>query len=94
MFLSSVPLVVWAKPTNCMPLVELIYSDLWGPAPIESTTKHLYYVTFVDASTRFTWMYLLKRKSDTLEAFKQFKALVELQFGEPIKALQSVRWGV
>nr|KYP47652.1 Retrovirus-related Pol polyprotein from transposon TNT 1-94 [Cajanus cajan]KYP75240.1 Retrovirus-related Pol polyprotein from transposon TNT 1-94 [Cajanus cajan] len=33
---------------------ELIYSDLWGPAPITSDNGYQYYVTFVDAHTRFT----------------------------------------
>lgn len=40
-------------------------------------------------ATRFTWIYLLKAKSDTLAVFKQFKAYTELDFGFPIKALQT-----
>nr|KYP66330.1 Transposon Ty2-C Gag-Pol polyprotein [Cajanus cajan] len=38
---------------------ELIYSDLWGPAPVLSDNGYQYYVTFVDAHTRFTWIFLL-----------------------------------
>ena len=43
---------VYAKPFN------LIFTDLWGPAPSPSPFSFWYYVTFVDANTRFTWLYL------------------------------------
>ena len=43
---------------------ELIYTDLWGPSPVLSNTGYSYYVTFVDAHTQFTWLYLLKSKSE------------------------------
>ena len=48
--------------------LEIIYSDVWGPAPV-STSGHEYYVSFVDAYSRFTWLYLLKRKSDVFHIF-------------------------
>ena len=69
--------------------LEMIYTDLWGPAPIHSKNGYTYYISFVDASTRFTWLYLLKHKSDALETFKLFKTQVELQLGYKIKSLQS-----
>jgi histone deacetylase 1/2 len=43
--------------------LEIIYSDVWGPAQI-SISGHQFYVSFVDAYSRFTWFYLLKHKSD------------------------------
>lgn len=66
--------------THTHPL-ELIYTDLWGPATTHSTRGHTYYITFVDSCTRFTWIYFLKRKSEAFAIFVQFKAMVELQFG-------------
>ena len=71
---------------------ELIYTDLWGPSPVLSNTGYSYYVTFVDAHTQFTWLYLLKSKSETLDLFKQFHTLVKTQFNLPVKAVQS-DWG-
>jgi len=71
---------------------ELIYTDLWGPSPFLSSTGYRYYVTSVDAHTRFTWLYLLKSKSETLDLFKQFHTLVKTQFNLPVKAVQS-DWG-
>jgi histone deacetylase 1/2 len=72
--------------------LELVYSDLWGPSPTPSKQGYTYYISFVDAYSKFTWIYLLKSKSDALLIFKQFKSLVELQFGQPLKALQT-DWG-
>ena len=46
-------------------------------------------MSFVDAYSRFTWIYFLKNKSDALSVFKQFKSLVELQFNKKIKAIQT-----
>jgi hypothetical protein len=72
--------------------LELIYSDLWGPAPVVSSNQFKYYISFIDAATRFAWIYLFKNKSDALNIFKQFKSMVELQFGFSIKYIQT-DWG-
>ena len=72
--------------------LELIFHDLWGPAPFVSSTGYNYYVTFADAYTRYTWIFLLKAKSETLIIFKEIQAMVEKQFGFPIKAVQT-GWG-
>lgn len=53
--------------------LELIFSDLWGPAPVTSFTGSHYYMTFVDAHTRFTWLFLLKNKSEAISTFITFK---------------------
>lgn len=57
---------------------ELIHSDLWGPAPYTSTCGYSYYITFVDAFTRYTWIYFLKQKSDAIVAFNQFYTLISI----------------
>lgn len=70
--------------THSTPL-ELIYCDLGGPSPNSSTLGFSYYMSFVDAYSKFTWFYLLKYKSKALIIFKQFKSMVELQHCYPIK---------
>jgi hypothetical protein len=57
--------------------LDLIHSDLWGPSPIVSQKGMKYYVIFIDDYSRFTWIYFLKNKSDTVVAFTTFKAQVE-----------------
>ena len=57
--------------------LELIHSDLWGPAPITSRNGFRYYVNFVDQYSRFTWFYLLKTKNELLSVFQHFKNFVE-----------------
>jgi len=81
--LSSISTTTYSKP------LELVYSYLWGPSPMSSFGAFRYYLAFVDAYSRFTWIYLLKSKADTFTVFKQFKNMVELQFSNPLKALQT-----
>ena len=69
--------------------LQLIHSDLWGLAPVPLSSGYRYYVHFVDAYSKFTWLYLLKNKSDVIQTFINFKTQVELQLDSKIKAFQS-----
>ena len=70
-------------------LLQLVHSDVWGPAPIPSVLGYKYYVIFVDDFGRFTWLFLLKQKSEVFNVFLHFKALVENQFRVKIKTLRT-----
>lgn len=59
---------VYSKP------LALVVSDLWGPSPTPSQNGCKYYVTYVDAFSRFTWIYFLKAKSELYNSFQHFKA--------------------
>jgi histone deacetylase 1/2 len=72
--------------------LELIYSDVWGPTPILSTTGARYYINFLDDATKYLWLFPLKLKSDAYQTFIYFQTDVERQFNTKIKALQS-DWG-
>jgi hypothetical protein len=43
--------------------LELVFFDVWGVAPL-SVRKFKYYVSFIYDYSKFTWLYLLKHKSD------------------------------
>jgi hypothetical protein len=73
--------------------LELIYSDVWGPAPIRSLDGFLYYVIFVDHFTKYVWLYPIKFKSDVHSIFIQFKSIVEKYFNLPIITLFSDNGG-
>ncbi|KAH9721431.1 retrovirus-related pol polyprotein from transposon RE1 [Citrus sinensis] len=72
--------------------LEILHTDLWGPSPVISPQGYRYYVSFVDDCTRFTWIFPLKTKDETLHVFKIFKTQIEKQLSRPIKCLQS-DWG-
>jgi hypothetical protein len=37
---------------------ELVFTDVWGPAPT-SVGRHDYYVSFIYDFSKFMWIYLL-----------------------------------
>lgn len=46
---------------------ELIHSDLWGPAPIDSYDRYKCLILFIDDRSRATWLYLLKTENTKIE---------------------------
>lgn len=63
---------------------ELVVSDLWGPASV-ACGNNFYYISFIDMYSQFTWIYLIRRKSQAVECFHQFQKMVQTQFGKCIK---------
>jgi histone deacetylase 1/2 len=72
--------------------LELIFSDVWGPAPMFSSDGFRYFVIFVDAHTKHIWYYPFVAKSDVFSTFQCFQTLVERQFSLKIKSVQT-DWG-
>lgn len=68
---------------------ELVHSNLWGSTLVNSIKGFQYYVQFVDHYTRFTWLYLLRSKSEVFTKIVHFKALIENQFLAKIKVFKS-----
>ena len=50
-----------------------------------------YFVTFIDDYSRFTWLFLMKNKSEVFYWFKIFKAMVENQTNSKIQTLNTDR---
>jgi hypothetical protein len=71
--------------------LDLVFSDVWGPAS-SCVGRFKYYVSFIDNFSKFTWIYLLKNKSDVFQKFKDFQQLVERLFSRKILAIQT-DWG-
>jgi hypothetical protein len=40
--------------------LELVHTDVWGPAQVSSLGGSHYYVTFIDDATRKTWIYCIQ----------------------------------
>jgi hypothetical protein len=65
--------------------LQIVYSDVWGPAPITSLNGFRYYVSFIDAYSRFTWFFPLKNKSQVLSSFIHFKNTMEIFLVLPLR---------
>ncbi|CAI0428863.1 unnamed protein product [Linum tenue] len=72
--------------------LELVCSDVWGPAPVLSYDDQSYYILFYDHYSKFSWIYFVRYKSQLLSVFIQFRQMVEKFFSLPIKVFQS-DWG-
>jgi hypothetical protein len=73
---------------------ELIHTDLWGPAQVESVAGHLYYMSFTDDFSRELQVDFLALKSEALSAFKRYEAnLMRQHPGSKIRKLRSDRGG-
>lgn len=69
--------------------LQLVVSDLWGPAPCLSRNGFRYYILFMDAYSKYTWVYPLSHKSDAFPTFVSFKNQIENYTGHKIKIFQT-----
>ena len=72
---------------------EEVHSDVWGPSPTQTIEKQVYYVSFTDDYTRWTVIFLMKKKSEVLTHYKTFEAWCRTQFDVPIKVAHTDRGG-
>jgi hypothetical protein len=73
-------------------LLERIHSNL-HKVPMPTASGYCYWITFINNWLQYSWIWLLKKKSNTFKAFKAFKAYVKLQFGALIKCLHNNKGG-
>lgn len=71
----------------------LVHSDVCGKISTSSLGGSVYFLTFIDDLTRYTWVYMLKSKDQVFEKFKEWKALVENSSGHKVKILRSDNGG-
>lgn len=61
----------------------MVHGDVWGPYRVPSyllMMKKAIFLTLVDDYSKYTWLFLLHFKSDTVEVLKNFVALIYMQF--------------
>lgn len=71
--------------------MELVYADICGSIKPKFNSGKRCFITFVDDTTRRTWVYFLSEKSSALESFKKFKLVVEKDSGEFIFCFRTDR---
>ena len=67
--------------------LELVHTDLCGPMQVPSHGGSKYVLTFTDDYSRYTTVYFLKNKSDTILKFKEYVKLMETYSGQKVKNL-------
>ncbi|KAM2621688.1 hypothetical protein TB2_026408 [Malus domestica] len=68
---------------------EIVHSDIWGPATLESFDGYRFFISFIDDFSRTTFVYLLKFKHEAFQCFKNFHNLVQNHFNSNIGILRS-----
>jgi len=73
-------------------VLDLVHSDLME-SNVSSIGGNVYICTFIDDQSHMVFAYLLKKKDQTFNSFKDFLALVETQTGKKLKVLRSDNGG-
>jgi len=74
-------------------LLGLIHIDLVDLKQTLSRGGKNYFVTFIDDYSRYTKLYLIKRKDEVFDVLLTYKAEVENQLNKKIKRIKSNRGG-
>jgi transposase InsO family protein len=65
--------------TEAKEILEILHSDIWGPARIATFKGLRWVLTIIDLKSRMSWIFLLETKSayEAFEKFEEFKAHIE-----------------
>lgn len=74
-------------------ILDLVHSDVCGKMNCKSLSGAEYFLTFLDEASHYVWIYFLKRKSDVLEKFKEWKVMIEKKTGRKLKTLRTDNGG-
>ena len=69
-------------------ILERIHTDLCGKLPVPTNQGYEYFVSYIDDYSRFSNIYLLKRKCDQFETLRNYIAKVELKTGNKVKIIR------
>ena len=81
------------KENHASMIMERIHTDVCGSFSVAPTKKHRYYVIFFYDYSRRCWIFFMQKKDQTFSKFCEFKALVQKESGEQVKALRSDNGG-
>ncbi|KAK4411870.1 Retrovirus-related Pol polyprotein from transposon TNT 1-94 [Sesamum angolense] len=74
-------------------LLNLIHTDFCGPLNTQGRGRFSYFIIFTDDHSRYSYVYLMRYKSEAFVRFKEFRLEVENQTCRKIKTLRSDRSG-
>ena len=79
--------------TRSNQLLEIIHTDICGPFDTPSIGGERYFITFIDDFSRYGYVYLLKEKSQAVNAIEIYITEVERQLDKKVKVVRSDRGG-
>jgi hypothetical protein len=68
---------------------SLIHCNIWGRYKTPSIFGAFYFLIIVDDFSRFTWVFLMRNKSETQTLLRQFFHYVHTQFNTKVQKLRS-----
>ena len=77
-----------AKGVKAEGCLDLIHLDVCGSFSVHARGGYEYFITFTNDHSRYGFVYLMKKKSEALDKFKEFKVESEKQLGRHIKSLR------
>ena len=77
------------KTSSKQETLELIHTDINGPFTRITITGYNCFITFIDEYSKFRWVKLLIENFESLDAFKVFKAIIKLKYGNKIICVNS-----
>ena len=72
-----------------MELLDIVHSDLTGPMEVPLISRSHYVLLFVDDRSRYKHCFILRKKTEAFDCFKEYKGLVERETGRKIGNLQT-----
>ena len=59
-------------------LLKLIHSDLNGPPEVSSLGGSKYFISFIDDFSKWTVVFMVRRKSEPFQCFKEYHSYAKL----------------
>ena len=57
--------------------LELVHTDVYGPINVQARRCYDYFITFTDDYSKYSYVYLMRHKSEALEKFKGYRVETE-----------------
>lgn len=64
--------------------LEMVFSDVWGPAPIPSVDGLHYYLIFVDYFTKYVWLFPTKQNLKFPKFFQNLRSWLKFFSTDPL----------
>ena len=79
--------------TRALKPFDVVYFDVWGPAPHIDSHDFSYFVLFIDDCSRMCWVYFLKHKFEVFDVFFKYYNMIVTQLHAKPKILHSDNGG-